>query len=513
MARKNTVLLSSFLLTGLLSFAQPTIEWSKSYGGSLQDGGDGIQITSDGGYVVYGFANSLDGDVVGNHSINTASDAWVVKLSSNGIIEWQKALGGTAYEEATSLVETNDGGFLVAGYTGSINNGDVSGFHGNVDAWLVKLANDGTIEWQHCYGGSGEDVAGDIKPTDDGGYVFCGRSNSNDGDVSGGQGNLDYWVVKIDATGAIEWQKMMGGTAVERAEYIEQTTDGGYIITGYTSSSDGDVTGFQGNEDVWVVKLSSTGTMEWQKSLGGTGYDESFSIKQTVEGGFILAGLITSTDGDITGNHGSGDAWIVKLSATGVIEWQKACGGTGYDYATAINLTSDGGYIFAGNSNSGDGDVSGPHGGYDFWFVKTNNTGTIEWQKMLGGSGTDQTQSKEIHETTDNGFIMTGFSESINGDLASNYGQADIWVVKLSAPAGISSNTMNNLIHISPNPATDKITISAESQTEITLSTLLGEQLFTQSIFGETSIDISTFPSGVYLLSTENGETSRFVKE
>lgn len=513
MARKNTFLLSSFLLTGFFSFAQPTIEWSKSFGGSLQDIGDGIQITSDGGYIVYGFANSLDGDVVGNHSINTASDAWIVKLSANGTLEWQKALGGTAYEEATSLVETSDGGFLFAGYAGSNNNGDVSGFHGNVDAWLVKLSSDGTIEWQHCYGGGGEDVAMDIKATDDGGYVFCGRSNSNDGDASGGQGNLDYWVVKIDATGTIEWQKMMGGTAVDRAEYIEPTTDGGYIITGYTSSSDGDITGFQGNEDIWVVKLSSTGTLEWQKSLGGTGYDESFCIKQTVEGGFILAGLITSADGDVSGYHGGGDAWVVKLSATGTMEWQKALGGAGFDNATAINTTSDGGFIIQGNSNSGDGDASGPHGGYDFWIVKMDNTGIIEWQKMLGGSGTDQTLSKEIHETADHGFIMTGFSESINGDLTTNYGQADIWVVKLSAPAGISSNTMNNALQVSPNPATDFITISTESQTEITLSTLIGELLFTQSIIGKTIIDISTYPSGVYLLSNENGETIRFVKD
>jgi len=505
--------LSSLLLTGFFSFAQPTIEWSKSLGGSLQDAGNGVQLTSDGGYIAYGFANSLDGDVVGNHSVNTASDAWIVKLTANGTMEWQKCLGGTAYEEANGLVETSDGGFLVAGYTGSNNNGDVSGFHGNVDAWLVKLASDGTIEWQHCYGGTGEDVAMDIKTTADGGYVFCGRSNSDDGDASGGQGNLDYWVVKLDSTGTIEWQKMMGGTSIDRAEYIEQSSDGGYIITGYTSSSDGNVTGFQGNEDYWVVKLSSTGTLEWEKSLGGTGYDESFCIKETLEGGFILAGLVTSADGDVTGSHGNGEAWIVKLSATGSLQWQKPLGGTGYDYATAIDLTSDGGYIVGGNSNSGDGDASGPHGGYDLWLVKLNNTGTIEWQKMLGGASTDQTASKAIYETADNGFIMTGFSSSTDGDLTANAGEADAWVVKLAAPASISENNLEKEFQLVPNPATDLITVTTEKELLITVRSLLGEQLFLKTVQGKTSIDISSLPSGVYLISTSNGETMHFIKQ
>jgi len=297
-------------------------------------------------------------------------------------LEWQKCLGGANEDGAYSIQQTSDGGYIVAGYTGS-NDGDVSGNHGDYDYWIVKLTSSGTLEWQKAFGGiygTGYTIAHSIQQTNDGGYIVAGYTDSNEGDVSGNHGYDDYWVVKLTCSGTLEWQKALGGTGVDDASSIQQTSDGGYIVAGETQSNDGDVSGNHGNSDYWVVKLTSSGTLEWQKALGGTSYDVAFSIQRTSDGGYIVAGYTLSNDGDVSGNHGSGDYWVVKLTCSGILEWQKAFGGTDYDYAYSIQQTNDGGYIVAGGTNSHDGDVSGNHGWSDYWVVKLNSgSGIEEW--------------------------------------------------------------------------------------------------------------------------------------
>jgi hypothetical protein len=236
-----------------------------------------------------------------------------VKLSATGAIQWQKCLGGSGWDVATSIQQTSDGGFIVAGRTNS-NDGDVTGNHGNDDFWVVKLSATGEIQWQKSLGGSNDDWATSIQQTSDGGFIVAGSTDSNDGDVTGNHGNDDFWVAKLSSTGAIQWQKSLGGSGDELAESTQQTSDGGFIVTGWTTSNDGDVTGNHGGKDFWVVKLSSTGAIQWQKSLGGSGTDVAESIQQTSDGGFIVAGYTASNDGDVTGNHGYDDFWVVKLS-------------------------------------------------------------------------------------------------------------------------------------------------------------------------------------------------------
>ena len=178
-----------------------------------------------------------------------------------------------------------------------------------------------TIEWQKSLGGTGSDGATTIQQTADGGYIVAGASISTDGDVTGNHGGNDYWVVKLNSTGTITWQKCLGGTGDDFASSIQQTIDGGYIVAGYSESTNGDVTGNHGGQDYWVIKLDSTGSITWQKSLGGTSQDYAYAIQQTADGGYIVAGYTTSTDGDVTGNHGDYDYWVVKLSpAVGVVE-------------------------------------------------------------------------------------------------------------------------------------------------------------------------------------------------
>lgn len=188
---------------------------------------------------------------------------------------------------------------------------------------------------------------------------------------------------------AIQWVKSLGGSSVETAFDISQTSDGGYIVAGNTSSTDGDVSGNNASTDYWIVKLSSLGIIEWQKCLGGSATDSGHSIEQTNDGGYIVAGFTTSNNGDVSGNHGSVDCWIVKLTAIGNIEWQKSIGGSASDYGYCIQQTSDGGYIVVGYTLSNNGDVIGNHGSADYWIVKLTFNGTIEWQKCIGGSLND----------------------------------------------------------------------------------------------------------------------------
>ena len=353
-------------------------------------------------------------------------------------LQWQKCLGGTITDHAYSIQPTPDGGSIVAGYTTSTN-GDVTGNHGGYDAWVMKLSATGTLEWQKALGGLGWDYAYSIQPTPDGGYIVAGFTDYTNGDATGNYGN-DAWVVKLSATGALEWQKALGGTSDDSASSIQLTPDGGYIMAGYTASTDGDVTGNHGSNDAWVVKLSSTGSLQWQKALGGTSGDGVGNIQATLDGGYILAGYTQSTNGDVSGNHGLNDAWVVKLSAIGTLEWQKALGGTSSDLAHSIQLTTDGGYILAGNTASSNGDVTGNHGNQDAWVVKLSATGTIQWQKALGGTSSDYAQS--IQPTNDGGYIVAGYTASTDGNVTGNHGGYDAWVVKLAAdltPAPIAN--------------------------------------------------------------------------
>ena len=218
-------------------------------------------------------------------------------------IQWTKAFGGTASEYSNDIVQSPDGGYIAVGTTAS-NNQQVTGNHGGDDVWVVKTDSDGNLQWQKCYGGSSSEEGNSIRNTSDGGYIIAGSAASNNGDVSGGHGTNDFWVLKITAAGAVSWQKCFGGNSFEWAQDIQQTTDGGYIVAGSTHSTVGDVSGNHGGEDAWVVKLDASGNLQWQRCIGGTGTDSSRSVAQTQDGGYILVGLTNSNNGDVSGNHG-----------------------------------------------------------------------------------------------------------------------------------------------------------------------------------------------------------------
>jgi hypothetical protein len=427
---KNLLILVVLAFTTELLKAQPVLQWQRCLGGSGYDFANCIRQTSDGGFIMAGYTTSNNGDVIGNHG---AEDFWIVKLDANGNFQWQQCMGGADNEQANAIEQTSDGGFIIAGYTFSIN-GDVSGNQGNKDAWIVKLSSSGNLQWQKCIGGTEADQANSVIQTPDSGYVFAGYTYSNNGNVAGNHGENDFLVCKLDANGNLVWQKCFGGTESEYANSIQETSTGGFFIAGYTYSINGDVSGNHGSYDSWVIELTDTGIIVSQKCLGGTAIDVANEVQPVNSGGLIVVGNTASNNGDVSGNHGTNgtfDQWIVRLNSSNGIVWQKCLGGTDEDVAFSVQQTVDGGFIVGGNAWSTNGNVMNSHGFSDFWVVKMDISGNILWQKCLGGSNFEMARS--IRQTTDGGYIVAGFTLSDNGDVSGNHGFYDAWIVKLSA--------------------------------------------------------------------------------
>lgn len=492
----------------------PAIEWQKNYGSFYEDNGASVRQLADGSYILLGTVGSNDGDVSGKHG---GYDFWLVKLNSTGIIQWQKCLGGSFHDSGSAFEQTTDGGFIIVGFTNS-NDGDVSGLHGiSYDTWVVKVDSVGNIQWQKCLGGGGDEEGSSIKQTLDGGYIMTGSTNSNDGDVSGNHGGGDVWVVKLDNTGNIQWQKCYGGGGDEIPYNLLQLTDGSYIFIGHTGSNDGDVSGNHGGGDVWIVKLDNTGNIQWQKCYGGTKNDIGYDIKQTPDGGFIFTGTSGSNNGDLTGNKGYNDLWVVKINNTGAIEWQKNYGGKYSEMGFSIKQTAEGGYIIGGQTESNNGDVSGNHGnlgngfgGIDIWVLKINISGDIEWQKCLGGKGDEY--SFDILQTNDGGYIIIGIAGYIDGDVTNNYDYADIWVVKLEAYTvnTVDYNTVNSNLVLYPNPTQDILYIrNAPQDVNTRIYNIYGACVMQTT---GNKIDISILHPGLYSLMA-GGQNIPFVKE
>ena len=486
------------VLSNSMLSAQPEIEWQKALGGGLGDKVYAVQQTYDEGYILAGGTVSNDGDVSGNHG---GLDFWVVKLDDAGAIQWNKTYGGSDNDNAFSIQQTTDGGYVVAGLTFSTD-GDVSGNHGDYDAWVIKLDSNGILQWQKALGGSGWEEAWDVQQTNDGGYILVGRTGSTDGDVTGFHGYLDYWVVKLNNIGTIEWQKALGGTSEDLGYSVEQTSDGGYIVAGESRSQDGDIIGNNGGTDYWVLKLNFEGKIEWQKPLGGTSYERANDIHQTRDGGYIVFGESSSNNGDVTGHHGFGDCWAVKLDPSGNIEWQKTLGGSNKEYGRSIYQTRDDGFVLTGTTQSNNGDVLENDGGQDLWAVKLNENGALQWQKTFGGVQAEVGNS--VQQTSDGGYILAGQAKSTDGDVSGNHGSDDFWIVKLSPESTPTSAPQSQPLTISPNPATQSITLNIPTETstlKVRITDLLGRELKQQSVLNNGNLDISTLPNGLYLVT------------
>lgn len=362
----------------------PEIEWSKTFGGSgEEDGANFIQQTADGGYILAGWT-LLPG--VG------AWDFWLVKIDSSGEEEWNKTIGGPADERAASVQETTDGGYVVVGSTDSYG-------LGGWDFWMVKTDDSGEEQWRKTFGGPDGDVAFSVQQTSDGGYIVAGWTMSY---IAEG---WDFWMVKTDDGGEREWSRIFGGAGDDGAFCVQQTSDGGYIICGGTESYGA------GGEDFWIVKTDDRGGEEWNKTFGGDDDDAALSVQQTSDGGYIIAGW--------TKSYGAGeeDFWLVKTDDVGEEQWSRTFGGPNNDRASFVQQTADGGYVIVGATESYGA------GGRDFWIVKTDDRGEEEWNETFGGADNDAALC--VRQTSDGGYVIAGWTESYGA------GGWDVWVIKL----------------------------------------------------------------------------------
>jgi len=350
--------ISFFIYT---SFVSLNAQWARTYGGDNIDIARSIQQTSDGGYIVAGHSASFG---------NERPHFWVLKLTSTGDVEWQRSYG-SLYNEAYSIQQTSDGGYIVAGRTYCIRDEGSDDEWRDYDFWVLKLTSTGDIEWQRTYGDYNSEWASSIQQTSDGGYIVAGRTYCIRDEGSDDEWrDYDFWVLKLSSAGDIEWQRTYGEAENEIAHSIQQTSDGGYIVAGPVTSFD-----TEGDDyDFWVVKLSSTGDIEWQRTCGGSEIDLARSIQQTSDGGYIVAGSTTPFSG-------AGAIFLViKLSSAGDIEWQRTYGDSGNDEAYSIRQTSDGGYIVAGSTTSfGAGEA-------DFLILKLSTDGNIDSSCEILGS-------------------------------------------------------------------------------------------------------------------------------
>ncbi|GAB3169312.1 hypothetical protein GCM10027291_19580 [Telluribacter humicola] len=418
---------------------EPTKQWDKTFGGSAYDEAKSILNTSDGGYLLFGHSNSgSSGDKSEGSKGN--NDYWVVKINGSGNRQWDKTIGGNGSDDARAVVPTADGGYLLVGLSESTVSWDKSeGSRGGNDFWIVKINSSGTKVWDKTYGGSGYDEASSVVPTSDGGFVILGYSYSNQSSdkAENARGEGDYWVMKINSSGSVLWEKTLGGSGNDVARSIVATSDGGFLLVGNsTSPAGGDKSqGSQGNYDIWVVKINGSGAKQWDRTFGGNGIDDARHVVATSDGGAVLAGLTESgRSGDKSeSSRGGYDYWVIKLNSSGGKVWDKTLGGSGNDYARSVASTSDGGFVVTGFSDSGQsGDRSdNSKGQNDYWLVKVDANGGKVWDKAYGSNGNDSAEA--ILSTSDGGYIMAGHSNSgASGDKSEgSHGNSDYWVLKV----------------------------------------------------------------------------------
>jgi parallel beta-helix repeat protein len=272
---------------------------------------------------------------------------------------------------------------------------------GSDDVWLIKTVANGTKDWSRTFGDSANDQGSSVQQTIDGGYILTGHTHSY------GVGAADVWLIKTVANGTKDWSRTFGGPVGDRGYSVQQTTDGGYIVAGSTASFGA------GGYDVWLLKTAANGTADWNSTFGGPSHDYGYSVQQTADGGYIVAGSTNSY------GAGSGDVWLLKVAANGTEEWNSTFGGLSDDVGHAVQQTTDGGYIIAGSTNSfgaGSGDV---------WLLKTAANGTEEWNSTFGGFSDDIGYS--VRQTIDGGYIVAGSTHSYGA------GSGDVWLLKTAA--------------------------------------------------------------------------------
>ncbi len=418
-----------------------TVDFINVLGGSQDDTFHDVKATNDGGFIALGYSQSIDGDITDN--ANQVNMYWLVKTDNSGNIQWSRTYGGTNDDRGEEVIQTSDGGYALSGYSRS-NDGDVSANEGFQDHWILKLDAQGEIQWEKNYGFSGSDQAFSIIQTSDGGYFTSGFLDVT---ASGGEGDDfleteddpetrtvqhgvgEFWGHKLDANGNTEWRRYFGGTNNDRAYAAVQADDGGILMVGASESNDFDISDSKGSYDFWVVRISTTGELLWERSFGGSEIDIAFAVTKSQDGNYVIAGDTRSNDGDITGFNGNADVWVIKINDQGDLLWEKTLGGTNFDSARAITTIPDG-FALTGSSRSNDIDVTVNNGQNDFWVAILDTNGNLQNQRSIGGNGIDF--GLGIATNAQGEIIIAGETQSTSGELTSSNGSLDAVLIKMN---------------------------------------------------------------------------------
>jgi hypothetical protein len=487
------------------------ITFQKMYGGTSYTDCFFTQQTSDSGFIVLGHTFNL----------STRYDIYLVKTNSFGDTLWTRTYGGPISDYGFCVRQTNDGGFIITGVAGA------SGA-GNDDVFLIKTDSIGNTLWIKTYGEGNNDWGNSVQQTTDGGYIIGGFTNGS------GAGSNDVFVIKTNGVGDTLWTKIFGGAYYDAGFSIQQTSDGGFIVVGITSSFGA------GGYDVFLIKIDSNGGQQWVRTFGGINNDKAYSVQQTSDGGYILCGYTNSF------GAGNNDVLLIKTNNFGSPDWSKAYGDTGDDRGNSVVQTIDGGYILVGWTNSfGAGDN-------DYLVIKTNSNGDTLWTKTFGSIGGQN--GRCIQQCMDGGFVIAGqngnmylIKTDVSGNSNCNQGSAAIQVTTcfpiptfqfisesagsivnspivtvgygnvittLCSNVGIKSNLdFNNQFSIAPNPAANNCTITFPALIQkglIEIFNFYGEKIIRQNIINKSQeeIELKNISQGIYFVKVFDGEKS-----
>ncbi len=517
---KKNISLILFLFIGFSVISQPLyIDWQQCHGGTKRD--IGRSVVFDNNYLItLSTSRSNNFDVSFNYG---EVDFWLFKADETGNILWEKSYGGSDDDLPIELMLAPDGGFVLFGETWS-DDGDVSGNHGGADYWLVKTDSVGNLLWQRSLGSSMNNLPSDMDMDDEGNIYIIGLSLGTGGDVTANNGSYDYWFLKINSLGTVVWDKNLGGVYGDFGMCIATTPDGGVIVGGLTDNGNVFCNTEPFNATAWLTKLDSVNNIEWQQCYGGSYTENIIDLKTTNDGGYVLLAITNSDDGDVSGFHGATgtndnfDLWVIKTDSIGVIEWQRCLGGTKNENADFIKTTPEGNYIIGGTTNSNDGDVSGNHSTgdyYDQWIVKLNPQGMIMWQKCIGSGWNNSLSDASILSESE--IILIGSTpENNDGDVSCNFkGGGDAWMYKL-IDTTVNINELelyNSKIKVYPNPAGSVLNINFPQNidtknTFVEIIDINGRTLLkSKSLSALSQLDISKINSGIYLVKIQNDKT------
>ena len=399
--KATSLLLALTILTSLYAPAQ--ISFRKAFEGSGEADATSLQQTSDGGYIIVGKTKKWAEDTIKSRSFKT--DVYLMKIDANGNTLWTKTHREKDSDAGYDVQETSDGGYVIVGRTKSYG-------AGSTDVYLIKTNRIGDMLWFKTYGGSKRDYGYAIQPTTDGGFIITGRTKSF---LRTKQ--YDVYLLKIKANGKKQWEKTYGGRGNDYGYYLEQTSDGGYIVVGCTKSDKDEwyekeekdnVETKVEKTDIYLIKVNADGDVTWTKAFGNSFADAGYSVQQTTDGGYIITGKT-----NITYRGTDQDVYLIKTDSYGIIEWEQTFGGKKCEYGTSVQQLTDGGYIVAGHTNSFG------KGNYDAYLIRTNPKGQELWSKTYGGSKKDFIL--RVQQTNDGGFVLAGLTQSVKSEINNVY--------------------------------------------------------------------------------------------